>query len=168
MEAATDPPIWLLDVDGVINANRAGHGWHEAPRRGTAFHDNVAYKLTWAPKLVTGIRSIYREKLAEILWCSSWCIAAGQIERVLALPSFGKAAPDIVGGPEGWPVKLEAALAVRALGRRLVWTDDEAIPASGPLDNDPGALLIRPRPNRGLQPEDLKEIVKFCRAGAPA
>ena len=29
--SSSRPPVWLLDVDGVINATRPG--WHAAPRR---------------------------------------------------------------------------------------------------------------------------------------
>ena len=52
-------------------------------------------------------------------------------------------------------------------GRRLIWTDDDAIPPVG----DPGralfeaepdrALLIAPGPQRGLRPEHLALITTF-------
>ena len=53
-----------------------------------------------------------------------------------------------------------------AEGRRLIWTDDEALPPPGPerdeLTTDNRALLIAPRPARGLQPEDLDHIERFA------
>jgi hypothetical protein len=62
---------------------------------------------------------------------------------------------------DGCPLKLAAALAVVQSGRRLIWTDDDAIPFEGPeraLLEDRGAPLITRRPGRGMRPDDLVRI----------
>lgn len=50
-----------------------------------------------------------------------------------------------------------------------MWTDDDLDPAELPpefADADQGrVLLIRPRPTRGLRPEDLHAIEQFAREG---
>jgi hypothetical protein len=50
----------------------------------------------------------------------------------------------------------------------LIWTDDVAIPTSGPVRDEltaaGRALLIAPIPSRGLQPEDLEAIDAFLAA----
>jgi hypothetical protein len=47
--------IRLLDVDGVLNADRPG--WSAAPGRATVYAD-TAYPLRWAPALLRRIRRV--------------------------------------------------------------------------------------------------------------
>ncbi|GAA2643951.1 hypothetical protein GCM10010399_92380 [Dactylosporangium fulvum] len=81
-----------------------------------------------------------------------------------ALPPLGCAFSD---EPDASAAKLAAARAVLAAGRRLVWTDDDEVPESGPLRAEltagGRALLIRPDARRGLTPADLDEIEAFAR-----
>jgi len=53
-----DRPVWLLDVDGVINVARPG--WGAAPRSGNAYSAGQAYRMRWAPALVERIRALHR------------------------------------------------------------------------------------------------------------
>ena len=156
-------PVWLLDVDGVLNAARPG--WGAAPRSGTAFSDGLLFRVRWAPRLVTRIRRLHDSGLLEICWCSTWCSDADQIERLLGLPRLGRAWQHPIGAAAAPAAKLAAARAVLDRGRRLIWTDDDAIPASGPLRDEltatGRALLIAPFPNRGLQPAQLDAIEAF-------
>jgi hypothetical protein len=159
-------PIWLLDVDGVLNAARPG--WGAAPRSGTAYSAGQPFRLRWAPALATRIRSLHDSGLVEICWCSTWCSDADQVERLLGLPRLDRAWQHPISTVAAAVAKLAAARAVLDRGRRLIWTDDEAIPASGP-DRDEltaagRALLIAPTPNRGLQPADLDAIDAFLAA----
>ena len=41
-----EPPVWLLDVDGVLNANKPG--WGQAPRKRII----SGFVVRWAPKLI--------------------------------------------------------------------------------------------------------------------
>jgi hypothetical protein len=62
--------------------------------------------------------------------------------------------------------KTCAAVNVVRSGRRLIWTDDDAIPPSG-QDRDildaAGSQLIAPDPRRGLRPHRLDKIEGFIR-----
>ncbi|MGI5185058.1 hypothetical protein ACQEVZ_53285 [Dactylosporangium sp. CA-152071] len=62
--------------------------------------------------------------------------------------------------------KLAAARAVLAGGDHLVWTDDDEVPAAGPLLDEltaaGRALLIRPDARCGLTPAHLDEIEAFA------
>jgi hypothetical protein len=60
-------PVWLLDVDGVLNAARPG--WGEAPRSGTAYSAGQPFSLRWAPALVARIRELHGRGVVEIRWC---------------------------------------------------------------------------------------------------
>ena len=61
----TTPPALLLDVDGCINANKAG--WSRAPRSKQVWSpsDRREYRIRWEPKLVSEIRRIHDTGLAE-------------------------------------------------------------------------------------------------------
>jgi hypothetical protein len=159
-------PIWLLDVDGVLNVNRPG--WHAVPRRGLAYAQGMGWPMRWAPKLLDRIRSAHTSGLLEVRWCTTWCPYAGQLEQLFGLPELARAlaGEPIPGGPVSDAMKLAAAYDVLEAGRDLVWTDDTAIPEYGP-DRDAlerlGALLIRPSSRRGLQPIHIDEIEAFAR-----
>lgn len=151
---------WLLDVDGVINAARPG--WGAAPRRGHAYAIGREWRIRWAPALATRIREIHAAGVVEVVWATTWCPDADQIERLLRLPPLRRAWTDHRHGPAARDAKFAAALTELEAGRRLVWTDDEAIPTDPDrLAQLDGALLIAPEPGRGLQPADVDAIVAF-------
>ena len=161
-------PVWLLDVDGVINATRPG--WGAAPYNGTAYSAGYPYRLRWAPALIAQIRALHTAGGVTIRWCSTWCADASQIEQLFGLPRLERCWLDPISSTAATPVKLAAARAVLDQGHRLIWTDDQAIPASGPVRDELArggrALLIAPVPNRGLQPEHLDTIEAFIAADA--
>jgi len=164
---SSEPPVWLLDVDGVINASRPD--WGTAPRREHVWSpsDHQSYLMRWAPGLIDRIRALHASGTVEVRWCSTWCPDAEALERLWRLPPLERALTEVPvpKGAYGWPLKVEAARAVLAGGRRLVWTDDEAVPTSGVLHDeltaDGRALLIAPNPTRGLQPDHVDDIEAF-------
>ncbi|MEO3820900.1 hypothetical protein [Plantactinospora sp. B24E8] len=167
------PSVWLLDVDGVVNAARPG--WGGPPRRDTvsSASDSCHYPMRWAPPLVDRIRTLHRSGLVEVRWCSTWCPDADALERLWLLPPLERAFVDPVKGMAASMAKLAAARRVLAGVRRLVWTDDAEVPEPGDprydeLSADGRALLVRPSPRRGLQPADLDAIEAFARVGVRA
>jgi hypothetical protein len=174
--AQVNRPVWLLDVDGVLNATRPG--WSAAPRNGTAYGGGHPYRLRWAPALISRIRALHHTESVTLRWCSTWCADADQIERLFALPRLERAWTDPVSHSAAPAAKLAAARAVLDQGSRLIWTDDDAVPTSGPVHDELAAtgraLLIAPIPHRGLQPAHLDVIEAFAsdpdsgRAGADA
>lgn len=74
----TNPPVWLLDIDGVLNANRPG--WGAGPRRITC----AGYVIRWAPALIDRIDTIRRAGLADIRWSSTWCGEPAQLAELSA------------------------------------------------------------------------------------
>jgi hypothetical protein len=162
--ARASPPIWLIDVDGVINARRPS--WGTAPHRGNVCAEGEFWRMQWAPALILRIRRLIAAGSVEARWCTTWCDHAAELERLFGLPVLERAFAGRVTGAEAAPLKVAAARGVLAEGRRLVWTDDEVVPASGPLRDeltrDGRALLIAPMERRGLQPPDLDAIDEFC------
>ena len=160
--------VWLLDVDGVLNAGEPGWGPGTA-RSGWARALGGTFRITWAEPLVARLVALDASGRAEIRWATTWVPWIGQIESLLGLPHWPSAF-ERAGTHPGIPApaqKLAAALAVlEAEGRRLVWTDDDAIPRTGPelarLTVQPArALLVRPAPLQGLQPDHLDAIEAF-------
>ncbi|GIE88779.1 HAD domain-containing protein [Actinoplanes regularis] len=154
-------PVWLLDVDGVLNANRPG--WGAAPRRGYAHAGGFRYTMRWAPALLDRIRALHRTGTVEIRWCTTWCGHADQLERLFGLPHFEPCWLDNLNPREAATAKLAAARQVVASGHPLIWTDDADISPSAhdELSGLDRVLLITPKPNRGLQPEHLDAIETF-------
>ncbi|WP_203898918.1 HAD domain-containing protein [Virgisporangium aliadipatigenens] len=158
--------MWLLDVDGVINTRRPQ--WTAELRRGTARSEGVDWPIRWAPALVDRIRRMCATGVVEVRWCSTWCADADALERLFDLPALGRAfGAGALAGVEGTDaLKAAAARGVLAEGRRLVWTDDTAVPVAGPLREEltaAGALLIRPHPRRGLRRRDVDRIEAYSR-----
>jgi hypothetical protein len=164
-------PVWLLDIDGVLNA------MSEAPnpqslRMGTAKQkylktNSGTFRLRVNNYLVDFINRMHESELVEIRWCTTW---SDEAVSVFA-PAFGF--PEFsVGARPGWESgrfddynwKPNAARGVIRDGRRLIWTDDEAIPEGFSEEIAPysfGHLLIFPNEKVGLTLENCESIEKF-------
>ncbi len=165
-----DPrPVWLLDVDGVLNTSR--NAWREAPWNadvlwGGASNTPMTYKFHWSPTLLSRIRALRRADLVELVWCTTWCAEAASLEDVFKLPPLKRAFTCYTKGQaDTWNYKRDAADAVLAAGRHLIWTDDD-IPTFGPLrdrfDGRDDALVITTQARRGLTPDDMARIEAFA------
>jgi hypothetical protein len=165
-------PVWLLDVDGVVNATKPG--WHAAPARAWVYStvDRCEYRLRWAPALVQRLRALHVAGTVEIRWCTTWCLEAATLERLWHLPRLDRAltCEPMPRGSAAHPLKLAAARRVLAADRVLIWTDDAAVPGPGPLHdeltNGGRALLIAPSARRGLTPQHLADIEAFAARAA--
>ncbi|MER7166809.1 hypothetical protein ABT336_12195 [Micromonospora sp. NPDC000207] len=166
---AARPPVWLLDVDGVINASKPG--WSAPPRTAYAYAQGQQWKMRWAPALITRIRDLHNNGIVEVRWCTTWCAYADQLERLWALPPLGRAFTDDVNGHAASVAKLAAVRQVLTEGRRLIWTDDTEVPLGGPLYDelmaDVRVLLCRPKASRGLQPIEVDDIEAFATKEQP-
>ena len=160
-------PVWLLDVDGVINANRPG--WSAAPHQATVAASGTTWRMRWEPRLATAIRETHLSGAAEVRWATSWVSYPDELERVFRLPTLPLAFTDEAyrGITEA---KINAALhVVETENRPLIWTDDEVIPTDGPIYDRLHAagvplLLIAPKANRGLRADDIDTITMFLGA----
>jgi hypothetical protein len=164
-----DPrPVWLLDVDGVLNTSR--NAWREAPHNATVTWNGVrgmpmGYKFHWSPTLLRRIHRVRSDRLVELVWCTTWCAEAQKVEAVFKLPPLKRAFTCYTKSQiDAWNYKVEAADKVLAAGRRLIWTDDD-IPTFGPLRerfDRPDALVITTVARRGLTPDDMARIEAFA------
>ncbi len=162
---AARTPVWLLDVDGVINAYRAG--WYSSPRVVQIFStiDVYDYRIRFEPRLITAIRDLHESGLVEVTWCSTWCAEAAALEEGFGLPSLPRAfstpVPASAPSATGCELKWAAAQRVIASGRRLIWTDDVEVDHHRTELPAGQALLISPNASRGLRPAHLRLIRRF-------
>jgi hypothetical protein len=176
-------PVWLLDVDGVINATAMAPAVGVWPRwlRGRARASGTSWPITWAPPVVDAIRRVHDADAADIRWLTTWLDDANEsLGPMLGLPELPvvprphgheEGAYGFVGvraGAAGRWWKLEAArrLMDPQPWRPLVWTDDD-------LGGEPDAvawaearpgptLLVAPPTEIGLTVELLAAVEHFC------
>jgi hypothetical protein len=163
-------PVWLLDVDGVLNCPRPG--WGTPVRHGRLVAElGIAYDLFWADEAIDFVRRVHEEGLAEVRWATTWVGWTHLLEQLWDLASLPEAFAGDVESPG--EEKLPAALAVvEDEHRPLVWTDDDRIPPTGEardrlIGADQPTLLLTPDPVRGLRPSDAEMIETFLRSRFP-
>lgn len=148
----------LLDVDGVLNASKAG--WSRAPKRGYAYAQGQSWKMCWEPQVIRKLHALYKHPAVTILWATTWVGDTDGLERLFGLPHFNSAASTSMN----ISAKRDAAEILVDLGHDVIWIDDEAIPLDGALLSKlirSEALLIRPHPGRGLRPSHFDEIDNY-------
>lgn len=159
--------VWLLDVDGVINAGNPN--WQQKPVEAGAMYDGRRYTMRWAPSLIDEIRAIANSGLVTVTWCTTWCDEARQLEKLWDLPELPVAFSNLKTRYTG-DAKFSAAMGVLYDGKRLVWTDDTEVPMDGVFldeirDAGPNFLLIRPDEDKGLLVGDIHLIRQFIGMG---
>lgn len=165
MSDSTRRPVWLLDVDGVINAYSPQ--WGEKPREDVAEANGVRYRLRWAPSLIAEIKSLIAVKLVDVVWCTTWCDYADALEKLWEIdPPLARA---FGGVPNHWAemklAKFDVVTTALAGDRPVIWTDDiepgEYVELFGRSERT-DALFIQPAGSTGLLPRHMREIRAFC------
>lgn len=156
-------PVWLLDVDGVLNIDEPS--WGAELTEGYARDDDRGYEMRWVAPAIDRVRALAKAGTVDIRWCTTWCAWAEELEQLWDLPQLGRAFLDKVNGRVAMLAKQAAARQVRQGGRRLIWTDDDVTPVAGRLFEEltagRQALLIQPDFRIGLQPEHFDLIEAF-------
>lgn len=175
-------PVWLLDIDGVINAAGKSvptHAWPADAWNDVRARDDKgrSWRILAAQPVIDFIREVHQTGRAEIRWHSTWQAHSANVGDVLGLPTFGvQHAPEFLDNRDylrrnkWW--KYPAALRVLGEeGRPLVWTDDDA---GTDLSRDERAeltelgrvLIVSPDHTTGLCRRHLRQIDAFLAGGA--
>lgn len=167
-------PIWLLDVDGVINAvNHQPPDGHELID--VQDHRGIEWPIIFRRPLVDFINNIHASGLAEVRWLTTWEHDA----RLRLAPLLGFDDFEVVERDESptedseatwWKSLAAQRLAMENPERPIIWTDDdidyaivnEEIEWMNDLAED--FLVISPRTTVGLTEEDCDKILDFCKA----
>lgn len=154
------PPVWLLDVDGVLNFlhdKSAARAWPDAAK----FRSGNGFNICWSPQMLKRIRAIHDTGLAEVRWLTTW----GSQANTFLSETFGLPTLEVAGSPpflekSGW-WKLDDVRTVHETGVKVVWTDDDIVYSSEALAwlEEVGSERIRcVSPTGGLLPEHLDLI----------
>lgn len=175
----TELPVWLLDIDGVLNAtaiwlkdadrlNRPVHAWPvEDWIDSRVWASKRSYRILVAKPVIDFINRIHESGVVEIRWHTTWQNLAGNVAVEFGLPDFPvQYAPEFIqrSTSDGW-WKLPAVWRVLAEGRRVVWTDDDV---NVELTDQQkltlaaaGCLAISPHYMTGLCRDHLVKIEEF-------
>jgi hypothetical protein len=188
-------PLWLLDVDGVLNAvaKRPDRGVWRDWKHGKATADGVEWPIWFSPTVTGTVARLHETGVVEVRWLTTWGAQAnGELRELMGLPelavagepphlaedhgadSHGEAVAieEADDGKVGW-WKLEAVQRILAdePERPVIWTDDDL---GGERDavtwverHVAQRLLLSPRPNTGLTPRQLRAIRSYCGDWAP-
>lgn len=145
-----------LDVDGVVSALSSRHAFRDARR-----YTVDGFQLMLSRALGTRLKALD----AELRWLTTWAEDANRVGALIGLPALPIAAMPPPGATASGPWKWDALRQlVEEEARPFVWVDDDAInlEAEAWAAEFPGqALLVKPRGNRGLSPDELDVIEQF-------
>lgn len=170
-------PVWLLDIDGVLNATATnipstwpGSSWHRVHIDG--------FQITWSDKVVDFLKHVDAEGLAEIRWHTTWQERALDVGEAMGLPEFpvqeapewpptGEKVADWIRAarPSWW--KYGAAEQVLTVEKRpLLWTDDDIWSSLNAIRRQMlkklgSVKMISPECIWGLQPGHLRDISRW-------
>lgn len=177
-------PLWLLDIDGVLNAFRRSSLSSTALTKtlaalpGTPYLDITKHKRIpdetgrsfynmWSSRaMLDRIVALHDANVVEIAWLTTWMHTANaNVAPRLDLPSFPVASfgPNVI---DDYNWKYLTMLDAVTLDRPLIWTDDDEVPAFGEKITDRASaptLCIAPNAAAGLLVEDIDAIELFCR-----
>ncbi len=157
--------VWLVDVDGVLNALALD------PAPGHRRFVANGFDITYNPAITERILALHKSGLVEVRWLTTWEETANlHLTGEFGWPALALAGERVPMLPErGW-WKAPLAQAVYDAGHRVVWTDDDLAYCvqQGEVDwalaADPDRLLaISPDPVFGLTPQTLDEIEAWLR-----
>lgn len=158
----SETPIWLLDVDGVLNAVCA------KPNRAIWDDFQVArilgFNITYSPTVVQRISAWHNAGLVEVQWLTTWedhantDLDIGFDVEEFAVAGYSREFPNA----RWW--KLPVAKRAWETGRPIIWTDDdiswdtEASEWVKSIYDTNRMLAISPKTETGLLPVHMATI----------
>jgi hypothetical protein len=163
-----DPPLWLLDVDGVLNAvcDPLPPGYE---RRRV----NGGITVRYDPAIIERVGQLHRTSAVEIRWLTTWLdTAADHLAPALGLPLDcvveGRSDWLATDNKSWWKSHTARRLSDADPTRALIWTDDDLDHAEehGEVawlhDRRGPTLAIAPDPEKGLTAKFLERIEAFA------
>lgn len=166
-------PLWLLDVDGVINAVT-----HEPPdgyvQADVPDGRGRTWPITYRKDVIDFIGQLHETNLVEVRWLTTWCESARDfLAPALGLPEFQVEGSDDHLNPAHyrtwWKSVTAQRLAAQEPERPLIWTDDDLAYSIRNRDvdwlDDWSGLrcLITTNTSTGLTDDELEQILGFLK-----
>lgn len=125
----TGTPIWLLDVDGVLNAfddrGPVLGDWDD-----WEFFSARGFPMRYSPAMCSRIRALHETGQVEIRWLTTWGRHANTDLTPMGFPQLKVAAEQPLRGKGGW-WKFPPAKELFDAGHALIWTDDDLTSSQG-------------------------------------
>lgn len=164
-------PIWLLDVDGVVNSLRPPPLSHGDYQKTKAWAANEMYSIRYSPRIVERINAIHRSGQVDIRWLTTWGMwAVASLGPEIGLDTFSFC-PSPEGVPVAWVLglagwKIDAAEKVldEENPPALIWTDDDlSRPVRERIQSHYSGrtLVLAPHRASGLTMRDLDRVEEF-------
>jgi hypothetical protein len=172
-------PLWLLDVDGVINATSMCVASHIYPLASWQRLHVDGFQITAAKPVLDLLHMVHDDGLAEIRWHTTWQDRAWDVGEALGLPEFPVQYTDewpdssekaarrmMVGLPRWW--KVRAVYDLLGEGHRVLWTDDDIFPELPAVHRQKLKTLgkvrmLSPVSLYGIQPGEIRMIKRFLK-----
>lgn len=168
-------PIWLLDLDGVINALGRVPATEAWPLEEWVLEEVANKHGNWpirtARPVISFINYVHQTDGAEIRWHTTWQEEANKVSTAIGLPEFPiQDAPEYDESAWGYydPAKWWKLGAVERLlqqGYRVLWTDDDITYA---LDRPTrlrlqvqGCRIISPASREGIIQRQINQITSY-------
>lgn len=156
-------PIWLMDVDGVLNAfDESGPvmgdwgDWTGFTARG--------FPIRYSPKMVARILALHETRRVDIRWLTTWGRWADTDLTEFGLPEFEVAAEQPFRDRGGW-WKLPVAQELFNKGHAVIWTDDDLAFSSDAMrwvkdvaDSDRAGDLFACAPQGAISQQEMADI----------
>ena len=150
-------PIWLLDVDGVLNA------FHDSgPVLGDwgdwqTFTSN-GFPIRYSPAMTAHIRGLHERGTVEVRWLTTWGAMANTHLKEFGLPEFEVAAEAPFRERDGW-WKLPVAQALFDQGHAIIWTDDAMKWMNDVANSDRSGDLYAFAPQGAISQQEMDDIL---------
>lgn len=158
-------PIWLLDVDGVMNAVQMPGKVPTGPGMWTEWEMTSAngFGITWSPQLVKRMNDLVVADKVEIVWLTTWW---DNIED-LPFPDWhgfrvANTREEYLSHVSWW--KLPVVQRLYSPDQKMVWTDDDIDydrEAVDWLTGKHNILPICPKTLIGITPNHMDKIEEF-------
>lgn len=153
--------VWMLDIDGVVNASHPEEGGWSEVASGVAIPavrgevDGFGYPIRWAPGLLGEILQICKQHELKLMLCSTWCGQSRNLLEVLGI-NIEEAWSTPGHGGRAWLVKWSTVRAIAAEVERVIWTDDDLVYTSARMPEN--VFPLAPNERTGLSRADLMAI----------
>ena len=163
------PPIWFLDIDGVINSigvpmPDSGVNPNSYEKIDVSMTNGVTWPIVYSRTLVGFINELNRTGLVEVHWLTTW----QQEARLAFAPAVGLdrffAYDEVLDLRTTCWKEAVVRETLASTDRPYLWTDDDLerpIREAMMRDFSRDCLMIRPSFNPGLNDEHLDDIRSF-------
>lgn len=161
-------PVWLCDIDGVLNAVTSKPDSNVWPRDTWRTDVVAGFRLHVAQPVIDFVCHVHDIGAAEVRWHTTWQNSAHEFAKAFGFPELSvQHAPEAENfdSPTWWK-KPAVFRVLYGENRRLIWTDDEIkwmlhenyITSNF---NNEGALIISPTERVGLTKKHVKRISEY-------